>query len=163
MKLLIIPFYFLSICAFASSLSFNTNQVGDIDGINIPLSVKIIKSTCTINGGAGIPNLVNLGNAKINESKRVAVPIKFTDCYNVNSVNFEFSAISSYNFIGNGKISTSNPNINLTLYNENNIISNYKGSVNISHDQGLFPLNIDIIGKSAGSYTSAVNLTIIYT
>ncbi|MHA6607411.1 hypothetical protein [Photobacterium damselae] len=106
---------------FSASKTYYTNNVGVISDVNIPISINIIKSTCDINNGVGIPSLVNLGNISLGQEKRIPIQLTFSNCLNVNKIDYEFKPISSFNFIGNGIFSTSNPNINLTLYDGNNI------------------------------------------
>ncbi|WP_305464155.1 hypothetical protein [Photobacterium leiognathi] len=118
MKKSLIFLIIISSYSFASPISFNTNELGIINNANIPITINIVKATCTINNnGLGIPTLIDLGKVEINNNKKIDIPIEFSNCNNVNNIEYNFNSILNYSFLGSGKFKTSNSNITLTLYN----------------------------------------------
>lgn len=161
MKILLI-FLFYSSLAFSASVTHHTNESGEINSINLPITINIIKATCSINNDLGIPSVVNLGNSNIHQDKFVSFPISFSNCNNVNEIDYEFSQISNYLFIGNGMFHTSNSDILLTLYNGDSILYNYKGNIKMNSNNVTIPFKIKVTGNKAGAYHSAINLSLIY-
>ncbi|PSV74401.1 hypothetical protein CTM94_21230 [Photobacterium leiognathi] len=163
MKKILIFLIIISSNSFASPISFNTNESGIINNATIPITINIVKATCTINNGLGIPTLIDLGTVGINNNKKIDIPIEFSNCNNVNNIEYNFNSILNYSFLGAGKFKTSNSNITLTLYNGDSVINNYKGTLSTVNGNVLFPLKINVLGTKAGAYQSAINLSLIYT
>ncbi|MGR5187045.1 hypothetical protein ACPV3S_17135 [Photobacterium damselae] len=158
--LLIMTFSQLSL---SQPLNKNVDDNGNIN-IDIPININVIKTTCVINNGMGIPLLVDFENVRTTQNKTVRMPLKISNCSNVSKIAYTFKPVGKFTFEGNGSFLTSNSGVKISIFDNSTLLSNYKGESLINNGNGIIPINFTAIASpgTVGAFTSSINLSIIY-